>query len=354
VAEETKIQWTHHTFNPWRGCTKVSAGCANCYAETLSARNPMTLGVWGPNGKRVVASESYWREPVKWNKAAAQAGERRRVFCASLADVFEDWQGTMAAADGAALHVCAECGRWRTMEKICHGPTAHMPLTMDAVRQRLFDLIADTPHLDWLLLTKRPAVMRDWLGGPTLGFEGTGNVHHRTWPWPNVWLGVSVEDQKAAKERIPVLLDVPAAVHFLSCEPLLGEVDVSDYLYEFKTYQKGQRWPHGPVNWVIVGGESGHDSRIMRVEWARSLVKQCKDAGRACFVKQLGENATTRLPGDESWPGHDGPTSPVQFTGDGFGNYRVSGLRDKKGGDPAEWPADLRIREFPEVRDVGS
>lgn len=95
MAKNTAIEWTHATFNPWRGCTKVSEACAHCYAETLSGRNPSVLGVWGPSGKRVVAAESYWREPVKWNKAAEKAGERRRVFCASLADVFEKWDGPM-------------------------------------------------------------------------------------------------------------------------------------------------------------------------------------------------------------------------------------------------------------------
>src|SRR4051794_38669367 len=90
MATETKIQWTHHTFNPWRGCQKVSPGCAHCYAEQLSLRNPKVLGEWGPDGKRVIASESYWRLPLKWNRDAHKAGERRRVFCASLADVFED------------------------------------------------------------------------------------------------------------------------------------------------------------------------------------------------------------------------------------------------------------------------
>ena len=98
MASETKIQWADHTFNPWRGCLKVSAGCANCYAETLSKRNPGTLGIWGSEASgatRVVASESMWREPLKWNTEAQKSGIRSRVFCASLADVFEDWQGRM-------------------------------------------------------------------------------------------------------------------------------------------------------------------------------------------------------------------------------------------------------------------
>jgi protein gp37 len=324
VAEETKIQWTHHTWNPWRGCTKISAGCANCYADAQSKRNPKTLGMWGPNGTRVVGTESYWREPIAWNREAEAAGERRRVFCASLADVFEAWDGPMTATNGHPLW-------W------CHGSLSNSPIpstglpdgcrlaTMDDMRQRVFDTIAETPHLDWLLLTKRPAVMREWLRGPVMGCEETGNVHWKTWPWSNVWLGTTVENQEAAKERIPVLLDIPAAVHFLSCEPLLGPVDVSDYLYTYPTRHKGAPWPYGPVNWVIVGGESGHGARPFDLDWARSLVGQCKDANKACFVKQLGENV-------------------AEFNG--LQNVRFR----EKGGNLDDIPADLRVREFPQFK----
>lgn len=182
-------------FNPWRGCTKVSRGCANCYAEAGSKRNPAVLGVWGDAGTRVIASESYWRLPLKWDRQAAKAGERRRVFCASLADVFED------------------------------RPELVSP------RQRLFRLIGDTPYLDWLLLTKRPEnVLRmthdEWCP-PVPGHVSQNAGDGHSWKWPsNVWLGVSVEDQQRADERIPILLQTPAAVRFLSCEPLLGPLDL--------------------------------------------------------------------------------------------------------------------------------
>src|SRR5262245_38941981 len=162
MGKETNIQWCDHTFNPWRGCTKVSPGCQHCYAETLAARNPKVLGVWGPHGTRVIASESMWREPLKWNKKAEIAGVRRRVFCASLADVFED------------------------------RPELVEP------RYRLWRLIVNTPYLDWLLLTKRPENAGRMLadGGSLPGILG----------FPSIWLGVSVEDQQRADERIPVLL----------------------------------------------------------------------------------------------------------------------------------------------------
>lgn len=231
----------------------MSPGCTNCYAETLSHRNPKVLGEWGPKGVRVVASESAWREPLKWDRAAKATGERHRVFCASLADVFED------------------------------RPELVEP------RTRLFELIWATPNLDWLLLTKRPEtwrkVMRDTID--SIPRRGSGRTALRwnllDWlqegqpsgkPHPsNVWLGVSVEDQARADERIPLLLQIPAAARFLSVEPLLGPVsfDLSG------------------IDWVIVGGESGHDARPMHPDWARSIRDQCVAVGVPFFFKQWGE-----------------------------------------------------------------
>ena len=155
--KDSKIEWTDHTFNTHRGCTKVSAGCANCYAETLSGRNPAVLGIWGPNGTRVVAAESAWREPLKWNREAVEAGERHRVFCASLADVFEDWKGPMLNSHGDELF-SDRIGGWsdRVGDKDGH----RLKLTMQDVRTRLYKLIDATPNLDWLLLTKRPENIR--------------------------------------------------------------------------------------------------------------------------------------------------------------------------------------------------
>src|SRR4051812_25249351 len=133
MGADSKIAWTHHTFNPWRGCTKVTPGCDHCYADAMSVRNPKVLGIWGADGARAMAAYSYWRHPVAWNKAAEAAGERHRVFCASLADVFE-------AAD--------------TM------PAEALP-AVRAARVQLFEVIRTTPHLDWLLLTKRPENVRN-------------------------------------------------------------------------------------------------------------------------------------------------------------------------------------------------
>lgn len=277
---KTTIEWANFTFNPWRGCTKVSAGCTHCYAESMSKRNPAVLGVWGPRGARVVAAESYWKQPLAWDRAARLAGERRRVFCASLADVFEGPE-TMPESE------------WPKVE---------------AARRRLFDLISDTEHLDWLLLTKRPQNVKQQLIDAGRGFQSLP-------PW--VWIGTSVENQAAADERIPHLLQVPAHVRFLSCEPLLGPVDLSEWLdagYESNGPRGWVAEPRG-LHWVICGGESGPHARPMHPQWARSLRGQCQAAGVSYFMKQMG------------------------------------GVRHK-GGDLENIPDDLRIRELPEVQNA--
>lgn len=324
MGQVTGIEWTHHTFNPWRGCTKVSAGCANCYAETMSGRNPGTLGVWGPNGTRVVAADSYWKQPVKWDREAAAAGERRRVFCASLADVFENWNGHITNAQGQTLFRCAQCGsKWAgdyqsnpvkpatrcvRFNEGCAAFGIELLMTMNDVRRRLFRLIDATPHLDWLLLTKRPENI-----GRMMPPSGVGDFHDRDdvctlslAPRPNVWLGTSVENQQTADERIPHLLRVPAAVRFLSCEPLLGAVQLNVLdtgTAESTCALTGQRSHAGfggrpgyshqqydrGVDWVIVGGESGHGARPIHPQWVRSIRDQCQAAGVPLFFKQWGE-----------------------------------------------------------------
>ena len=305
MGSQTGIAWTDHTSNPWRGCTKVSAGCANCYAEKMSHRNPAVLGEWGPAGRRVMAAPSYWRLPVQWDAAAKRDGVRRRVFCASLADVFEDRP------------------------------------ELEAPRRSLFAAIAATPNLDWLLLTKRPENITRLM--PEAGL-------------PNVWLGVSVEDQATADARIPILLDTPAAGLFVSYEPALGKVSFDrlatgelgrlDALRGYY-FVDGRNEPISTprLNWLIVGGESGPKARPFDVAWARSVVAQCKAAGVACFVKQLGARpiplTPMRLPSFDAVSGrrHRG------WIEDGH-----HALSDPAGADPAEWPEDLRVREFPRLR----
>lgn len=288
----TAIEWARSTFNPWWGCEKVSPGCAKCYAETFAKR--VGHAVWGAAAPRRFFGDKRWAEPRRWNAEAERLGEPWRVFCASMADVFEDRPDLVAE------------------------------------RVRLWRLIEQTPHLDWLLLTKRPEALRDLLPWQTS-------------PWPNVWLGTTAEDQKRADERIPKLLEVPAALRFLSLEPLLGPVD----LRRFLAYERCEidpvsslPWPRR-IGWVIVGGESGPGARPCDVAWIRDVVRQCRVAGVPVFVKQLGARSFN---GDD----HVGPW-PVY--GDGSDPREDARFRwkDPKGGDPSEWPLDLRVREVPTI-----
>lgn len=255
MGENSNIEWTDHTFNPWRGCTKVSDGCKNCYAMTLSNRFDGKHGIWGPKGTRVIAAESAWKNPLKWDREAAKLGERHRVFCASMADVFE---GPETMPEKAWTDV-------------------------SVARERLGELIDQTPNLDWLILTKRPENVLKY--GP-LGMRWTQDPMP-----PNVWIGTSCEDQKTADERIPHLLKCPAAVRFLSCEPLLGSVDLSTWLGPYgSSIDYGQSVGYenmgNKIHWVIAGGESGPGRRPMELDWMRSIRNQCKAAGVAFFGKQ--------------------------------------------------------------------
>jgi protein gp37 len=247
MSQNSKIEWCHHTFNPWWGCAKVSAGCQNCYAESFARR----FGVgWGVKGKRRPASAEVWEQPRRWNAAAAKKGKRARVFCSSMADVFEDRP---------------ELVPWR---------------------KTLWYIIKATPYLDWLLLTKRPENIRKMLP------EKWGNG------WANVWLGTSAEDQKTLEERMPPLLKVPAVVHFLSAEPLLGPLDITSIPFTVSGYLEPPH--HDVLDWVIVGGESGHGARPMHPKWATSLRDQSEALGIAFFFKQWGEwHPVVFDPGDD-------------------------------------------------------
>jgi protein gp37 len=231
MAKDSRIEWTHHTFNPWWGCVKVSPGCKHCYAETWAKR--VGQQVWGPRAPRRELSTAYWRQPASWNAEAQRAGERRRVFCASMADVFEDRRD------------------------------------LDGNRKRLWGVIADTPHLDWLLLTKRP--------------QNVSRLAPWGDQWPaNVWLGATAETQKWLDKRMAELTQLQARVLFLSCEPLLGPLDFSAWL------ERARRGDCRMVDWVIAGGESGHHARPMHPEWLTSIRDQCVDAGIRFHFKQWG------------------------------------------------------------------
>lgn len=329
VTANTKIEWADHTFNPWTGCTKVSPGCDHCYAESWAQRSGIVQ--WGPHAERRRTSAANWRQPLKWNAAAAAARTRPRVFCASLADVFDN----------------------------------EVP---QGWRQDLFELIGETPHMDWLLLTKRIGNAEDMINLALLD-DGP------TWPWPHVWIGASVVNQEEADRDVPKLLAVPAARRFLSMEPLLGPVDlralrVGDRLTldALTGCHCGSAGPGGtidellaalpalpgvlpPLDWVIVGGESGHHARPMRVQWARSLMAQCKDAGVAFHIKQLGAQprgwCAGALLADDDASLDDDFCDNYEAHESSRSCDRCVYLIDRKGGDMAEWPEDLRVREFP-------
>lgn len=225
MAENSKIEWTDHTFNPWIGCTKVSPGCDHCYAESLSKRYGWVE--WGPHGERKRTSDANWRKPRQWAKAARGTGKRPRVFCASLADVFDnqvppEWRGD------------------------------------------LFDLIAATPELDWLLLTKRP--------------ENIARMFP-TGEWPNVWLGTTCEDQERYQRRWPLLAAVNTVpVRFISYEPAIGPLDPRGI-----SLRECFRFP----DWLICGGESGPGARHMEPQWARDVRDSCEVVRTAFFMKQM-------------------------------------------------------------------
>ena len=241
MAENSHIEWTTHTFNPWMGCTKVSDGCKHCYAETLMDKRHNRVQ-WGPKGARLRTSPQNWNKPLIWNREAERLGIRYRVFCASLADIFEG-PGTM--------------------------PEESWPVVSKA-REDLNHMIHVTPFLDWQILTKRPENVTKW--GPQ------GYDWERGGLPKNVWIGTSCEDQKTADERIPHLLRLNAAVRFLSCEPLLGEIQLC--------FGDRTTWLDN-LHWIIVGGESGPGKRPMDMAWARSIRDQCKAANVPFFMKQI-------------------------------------------------------------------
>lgn len=336
MAEVTKIQWTDHTWNPWIGCTKVAPGCANCYAEADMDKRRGRVK-WGPNGTRSRTSDAYWRGPLKWDKEAKAAGERHRVFCASLADVFEDWQGVIVDADNTVIWQCSVCGdRIKTSAdascRVKGCPADYQRLTMHNLRVDLFELIDATPNLDWLLLTKRPEnILRVICPNEDPDFDDNGVFqYHRK----NLWLGTSISDQATASKAIPELLRCRelASVLFLSAEPLLGPIEFSDVTKRSDAVQQLGKPALSGIDWVIVGGESGPGARPCDVGWIGNIVKQCNAAKVPVFVKQLGANAwLDSITFDDSDPGSRFKTT------------------DKKGGDWDEWPADLRVREFPVV-----
>ena len=327
----TGIEWTDETWNPVTGCTKVSPGCAHCYAERLAPKvfagqttvDRVTLFTRKRKFEDVRCHEDRLDQPLRWRRP-------RKVFVNSMSDLFHE----------------------------------DVP---DAFIDRVFAVMALAPQHTFQILTKRAERMRAYMTTPLRGHTSIpveiGKLRewfHRptnwTWPHSNVWLGVSVENQHFADERIPLLLQTPAAVRFISAEPLLAPVDLhriqnpkdgfhasalqgqhDDNFYEFDR----------ALDWVIVGGESGRGARPFDLAWARSIVQQCKDAGVPVFVKQVGASPVVVCPSCVG-RGSDDPTAD-DYCGNCLGCHRQSviSIGHQKGGDPSEWPGDLRVREFP-------
>jgi protein gp37 len=287
MGQNSGIEWTDHTFNPWMGCTKVSPACKNCYAERDFDHRYGKVK-WGPNGTRVVTSDANWRKPLAWNKAAAESPVRPRVFCASLADVFEDWQGPMTTGTlGEVLakpYLDSESGpdnwipSWR--EDMESDPQGWRYVTMGDVRSRLLKLIDATPNLDWLLLTKRPEnIQRMWrCKNDTNGDGDCGSCKHGLCRQRNnVWLGATVESSDYL-HRIDSLKAAGrlASVLFISAEPVVGPVPtLGEYL--------------DGIDWVITGGESGPEARPADPDWFRSIRDQCDMHSVPFHFKQWGE-----------------------------------------------------------------
>lgn len=291
MGNETKISWCHASFNPWEGCQRWSEECEQCYAEYLVVHR-FHLPVWGPPSttERKRTGEATWKKPEQLNRECKVSGVRKRIFCASLADVFEDHP--------------------------------MLPLW----REDLWKLIERCTSLDWMLLTKRP--------------ENILRMVPETWKntWPNhVWQGTTIGLNKYVYKRLRWLVQIPAPVLFLSIEPQLEDIDLTPAFHKMETASDGTNKPVAPrlrpdgsplVNFVITGGESqnnaAHHPRPYDLSWARSVVEQTRKAGAKAFVKQMGDN-------------------PVE------NGKSLKGKFGYKGSDFDSFPEDLRIREFPEV-----
>lgn len=317
MSEKSGIAWTEATWNPLVGCSRVSEGCRHCYAETLTYRLGERFGMAKYTGlTRLVGGEPQWTGalrlsepdlslPLRWKKP-------RRVFVNSMSDLF------------------------------------HEKVPIDWLA-RIFNVMADmcADAHTFLVLTKRAARMRTVLSEALPEYAGEHysgetplgvclDVGASAWPLPNVWLGVSVEDQATADERIPMLLSTPAVVRWVSYEPALGPVDFRRYLLPMRYAEVIERMHGTYLDWIVVGGESGPRARLFDLAWARRALTQCRAAGVPCFVKQLGSNAGLEVAGLEP------PAS-----GGRVRKWLRWRAMDRKGADITEWPPDLRVREYP-------
>lgn len=314
---KTKIEWTDRTWNPTRGCSRVSEGCRHCYAEQIAGRftkhalqdGEQDAGVFA--GFAVMKSDgAHWtgkvelipdklEEPLHWRKPC-------RVFVNSMSDLFHE-----ALPDEAidrVFAVMALCPE-HTFQVLTKRPERMLNYCSALETRRRVGILSFQMAQGLPIPRNGRPLPHEFRPSSTEEFPQLWSI----WPLPNVWLGVSVEDQNTADERIPLLLQTPAAVRFVSYEPALGPVDFVPFLCPMPE----------SVNWLIIGGESGPHARPFDIQWARDVIAQCKAAGVACFVKQLGRNPVTD------------------------GTFYALDIDKGHGGEMLEWPADLRVREFP-------
>ena len=335
MSDKSKIQWTEASWNPIRGCSKVSDGCKFCYAMAVAARfcgpgQPYEgLAVRTPTGPQwtnaVRLVPGKLAEPLHWTRP-------RLVFVNSMSDLF------------------------------------HPDVPEDFI-DRVFAVMAACPRHTFQVLTKRPGRMRAYANGEGMtgisGFngrrwriscaaeqvDGMRTDHVPTWPLPNVWLGVSAEDQSTWDARVPDLLHTPAAVRWVSAEPLLGPIDGGTALSNHRLTFSGRDGILPGIDWLVAGGESGTTARPCHLEHVRSLAAQCRAAGVPVFVKQLG---SVPIMAEKAWLA----LNPAPMLKAANHKRAPEGavpllLRDRKGGDMEEWPADLRVRNFPFVASPG-
>ena len=321
MADGSKIEWTDATWNPITGCSVVSPGCTNCYAMRLAGgrmrNHPSRKGLTKPSKGGPVwtgelrLNEQWLDQPSRWRRP-------RKIFVCAHGDLFhedvpDEWIdrvfAVMALAPQHRFQVLTKRSRrmfdtmWR-LHRAFTATQANRAFGSDDFRPTLLD--------DWPYMANAAA-------SRSFNLEAVDS-----WPLPNVWLGVSAENQERLNDRVPELLDTPAAVRFVSAEPLLGPLDFERggwALHRPFTSPRGHRYPG--LDWIIVGGESGRGARPFRIDWARSIIEQCREAGVACFIKQVG--------------------SRPMFHRDDTKAF----IRHPKGEDPAEWPPDIRVREMP-------
>jgi protein gp37 len=371
VGENSKISWTTHTWNPYRGCQHATLpdgtehpGCGHCYAEAMAKRNPQSLGVWGPNGTRVMAVKKTFNSPLKWEAQQqekldnyerwATAGfgswehpipedNRPRVFVDSMCDIFEDWQGPILNHKGQQLFTI------NGDEHFTEGEYPECrPLTMNDLRARVFSIIDQCPNIDFLLLTKRPENIRARRFWPPV--QNQINPAYRS----NVWLLYSASDQaswnagkdslKACRDLVPVL--------GCSAEPLIARIDYCEDFGIWWNQTTGQ-WVQDSKPWldlIITGGESGPHARPHNIAWSRSIGEQCQAAGVAWWHKQMGsvciahgaERSIREVllhgrPAPESVQlGPDWNLSNFPYHDTASDVFRIP-FKDRFGSDPAEW-----------------